>query len=154
MINHEVDTQPSTQKQVVLFNIGSEDYGLEVDIVQEIIRPLLITRVPRVPAFIKGVINLRGNIIPVIDVRDLLGYRSGGKSDYTRVVITQQQETIIGLLVENVNGVVYLDDVTTEIPVSAKQIKTIYLKGIGKLGKRLVLLIDLPLLLEGTRIVS
>ncbi len=144
------DRRLSAQIQMVLFNIGPNEYGLEVDLVQEVIRPPQITRAPRVPRFIKGVINLRGSIVPVLDVGELLGHRSEEIRIYKRVIIAHQHDITLGLLVEGVKEVAYID-VSSEIPASAEQKESLYLKGIGKLGERLVLLIDLAGLLEGVQ---
>jgi len=144
------DRRLSAQIQMVLFSIGPNEYGLEVDLVQEVIRPPQITRVPRVPRFIKGVINLRGSIVPVLDVGELLGHRSEEARIYKRVIIAHQQDITLGLLVEGVKEVACID-VSSEIPASAEQKESLYLKGIGKLGERLVLLIDLAGLLEGVQ---
>lgn len=143
-MSQEPGSQAPALEQVVYFMIGEENYGLEVEKVQEIIRPLPVTRVPRAPVFIEGVINLRGNIISVIKMHDILGKKVEDKNDYTRVVIAHHQEITVGLLVDSVKGVIFLDSGVEEIAAAPTQ----FISGIGRLDGELVLLLDLASLLD------
>ncbi|MDR9757546.1 MAG: chemotaxis protein CheW [Thermacetogeniaceae bacterium] len=152
MVNQEPGSYTSERRQVVHFIIGSDNYGLEVEKVQEIIRPLPVTRVPFAPAFIEGVINLRGCIIPVIKLDDLLGKQLSENDGYTRVVIAHFQEITVGLKVDSVKGVVYLDIDFADPILKQAQIKTRYISGIGKLNDQLILLLDLASLLDDAKL--
>lgn len=152
MVNQEPGTSKSERRQVVHFMIGSDNYGLEVEQVQEIIRPLPVTRVPFAPAFIEGVINLRGSIIPVIKLDDLLGRPLSANNGYTRVIIAHFDEITVGLKVNSVKGVVYLNIDFDEPILKQAQIKTRYISGIGKLNDQLILLLDLASLLDDVKL--
>lgn len=151
MVNLEPDSYISERRQIVHFLIGSDNYGLEVENVQEIIRPLPVTRVPFAPAFIEGVINLRGCIIPVIKLDDLLG-RQSENNGYNRVIIAHYQDITVGLKVDSVKGVVYLNIDSADPILKQAQIKTRYLSGIGKLNEQLILLLDLASLLDDVKL--
>ncbi len=151
-MKQEAGTYRLERRQVVHFTIGSENYGLEVEQVQEIIRPLPVTRVPFAPAFIEGVINLRGSIIPVIKLDDLLGRQLSENNGYSRVIIAHFQEITVGLKVDSVKGVVYLNIDIDDPILKQAQIKTRYLSGIGKLNEQLILLLDLASLLEDVKL--
>jgi len=152
VVNQEPGNHTTEHRQVVHFTIGPENYGLEVEQVQEIIRPLPVTRVPFAPAFIEGVINLRGCIIPVIKLDDLLGKQLSENNGYSRVVIAHYQEITVGLKVDSVKGVVYLDIDFADPILKQAQIKTRYISGIGKLNDQLILLLDLASLLDDAKL--
>lgn len=135
--------------QLVVFSIGTEEYGLEVNQVQEIIRLLPITRVPRSPAFIEGVINLRGNVIPVVNLHQRLGLEKRKDTERTRIIVAEVQKTAVGLIVDQVLEVLYLSRSAFEPPAAAGSLTNVsFIKGIGKLNERLILLLDLEALLD------
>lgn len=143
-----IEEKAATDKvQLVLFTIGAEDYGLDVGQVQEIVRPLPVTRVPRAPACIEGVINLRGNIIPVINVHNRLGCPCGENGHNTRIIIACCEEVVIGLIVDEVKGVTYIERGSIESPAALEQLQASYWQGIAKQEGRLILLLDLASIL-------
>jgi purine-binding chemotaxis protein CheW len=138
----------SNNQQLVVFSLASEEYGVAITQVQEIIRQPDITRIPGMPVFIEGVINLRGRIIPVIDLRKRFGLEQKDASDKTRVVVADANAQTIGLVVDSVSEVVNLPkDQVDPIPPTIASIDAEYLSGVGKLEKRIVVLLDLAKLL-------
>jgi len=138
----------SSNQQLVVFNLASEEYGIAITQVQEIIRQPDITRIPGMPAFIEGVINLRGRIIPVIDLRKRFCLEQKAVNDKTRVVVADASSQTIGLVVDSVSEVVNLPkDQIDPIPPTIASIDAEYLSGVGKLEKRIVILLDLGKLL-------
>jgi purine-binding chemotaxis protein CheW len=139
----------SNNQQLVVFCLANEEYGVAIIQVQEIIRQPDITRIPGMPVFIEGVINLRGRIIPVIDLRKRFGLQLQELSDSTRVVVADAGGQTIGLVVDSVSEVVNLPkDQIDPIPPSIASIDAEYLSGVGKLEKRIIILLDLLKLLS------
>jgi purine-binding chemotaxis protein CheW len=124
--------------------------------VQEIIRASQITRVPRAPDFIKGVINLRGRIIPVVDLKRKLSLGFVEPTRATRIVVVKLKERLIGLLVDGASQVLKVPlSVIEAAPEEVAEIAVSAVRGVAKLEKRLIILIDLlrilaPELREGT----
>jgi purine-binding chemotaxis protein CheW len=142
------------EKKVIVFALGREEYGVEVDKVRTIERMQPITRVPKVPAFINGVINLRGVVIPVIDLRARFGLDHMAYNDNTRIIIVSAGEYEVGLIVDSANDVIDLD--TDEIdspPEIVGGIKAKYLDGIARFGEsRLLVLLNLERVLDKSEI--
>ena len=124
--------------------LDNEGYGLAVLKIREIIRLQKITPVPRMPAFVKGVINLRGRIIPVVDLRGRFGMAETEPTKETRIVVAESSSTRVGLIVDSVSEVLLLPlDSVEATPGVASGADAEYLRGIAKLGDRLVLLLEL-----------
>ncbi|MBN1824088.1 MAG: chemotaxis protein CheW [Endomicrobiales bacterium] len=141
-------TAQSTSQQLVVFDLANEEYGIAITQVQEIIRHSDITRIPGMPNFIEGVINLRGRIIPVIDLRKRFGLDLKAVSEETRIVVADAGDQTIGLVVDSVSEVINLTkDQIDPIPPTISAIDADYLSGVGKLEKRIVVLLDLAKLL-------
>ncbi len=116
---------------------------------QEIIKLLPITRVPKSPDFIEGVINLRGNVIPVVNVHRRLGLEKRENTEKTRIVVVEVQRNSVGLIVDQVLEVLYLSQSAFEPPTVAGNLtNTAFIQGIGLLYGRLFLLLDLDALLD------
>ena len=131
-------------EHLVTFFLAREEYGVDVRLVQEIIRLSVITQVPRAPEFIKGVINLRGRIIPVIDLKRRLGLGEVAADRQTRVVVIHVRERLVGLLVDGASQVLRVPVSTIEAaPEEVTEIDANYVRGVAKLEKRLIILIDL-----------
>jgi purine-binding chemotaxis protein CheW len=128
-------------QQVVVFTAGSEEYGLGIGQVQEIIRLLPITRVPCSPEHVEGVINLRGNVVPVIDLHRRLALGQRANSWRSRIIIVRTQDMIAGFIVDSVNEVLDLPAGHIEPPLDGKE--EAHLKGIGKSSGRVILLLNL-----------
>ena len=134
--------------QLVTFRIGEEEFGVDILAVQEIIRLMQITMVPRAPAFIEGVINLRGKVIPVINMRTRFGMPALEHDSNTRIVVMELEQKIVGFLVDGVSEVLRIPAGTVEDPPPVVAgIGSEYIRGIGKLDDRLLILLELDNLL-------
>jgi purine-binding chemotaxis protein CheW len=136
-------------EHLVTFLLGSEEYGVDVRAVQEIIRVTEITQVPRAPSFIKGVINLRGRIIPVVDLKRKLNLGEVAASRQARIVVAKLRERLIGLLVDGASQVLRVPVSSIEAaPDEVVEVNAHYLRGVAKLESRLVILLDLQAVLS------
>jgi purine-binding chemotaxis protein CheW len=130
--------------QLVVFELGDERYGLDIATVYEIIRHQPVTAVPQAPSFVEGVINLRGRIIPVVDLRRRFGMAGCTLTKASRIVVCEAAGTRVGLVVDGVSEVLMVPiDAVEQTPEVASGYDTSYLRGIAKLGERLVILLDL-----------
>lgn len=130
--------------QLVSFKIGNEEFGVDILNVQEINRMTQITKVPNSPEFVEGVINLRGRIIPVIDLRSRIGVLKKEADKNTRIVVVEIQEKIIGFIVDAVKEVLRIPaDITEAPPDLVNGIDSEFIKAVGKLDDRLLILLDL-----------
>lgn len=135
--------------QLVTFTISSEEFGLDILKVQEIIRTMEITKVPRAPEFVEGVINLRGKVIPIIDLRRRFGMESKKHDSQTRIIVVEIHAMIVGFVVDSVSEVLRIQSSTVEPPPAVVSgIESEYISGVGKLEDRLLILIDLDKLLS------
>lgn len=135
--------------QIVGFRIGRETFGLPIDIVREIVRVPEITSVPNAPDYIEGVINLRGRIIPVVDLRKRFGEKSFVPDKKNRIVVVELETRAIGLLVNSASEVLRLPPSEIEEPHNVfKEGELDYITGVGKLKGRLVILLDLHRVLQ------
>ena len=120
--------------KVIVFSLGSETYGVEVDQVRTIERMMPMTRVPKTPAFVKGVIQLRGSVVPVIDLRGRFGLEETEYTDNTRIIIVSINDMEVGLIVDNATDVIDIDEDRIEDPPEiVGGIKAKYLRGVAKL---------------------
>ena len=142
---HEVDLL-----QLVTFRIGEEEFGVDILRVQEIIRIMEITRVPKAPDFVEGVINLRGKVIPIIDLRKRFGLEVKEHDKHTRIIVIEMNNMIVGFVVDAVSEVLRIPADTVEPPPPAVMggIDSEYISGVGKLEDRLLILLDLDKLLS------
>jgi purine-binding chemotaxis protein CheW len=132
------------EQQLVVFELGAEFYGVEISRVHEIIRLQSVTRVPRAPAFVEGVINLRGKVIPVVDLRRRFGLPSAEHTRASRIVVLEIGDQVVGVIVDGVSEVLRVNTATVEPPSPVVAgIDSEYLQGIAKLPDRLVILLDL-----------
>jgi purine-binding chemotaxis protein CheW len=131
--------------QLVAFKLHGEEYGMNILNVQEINRLLDITRVPKAPYFIEGVINLRGNVIPVLDLRKRFGLPERTNTDSTRVIITKLEDSVVGMVVDAVSEVLRINDSSIEPPPSIMgNLDIEFIDGVGKMGDRLIILLNIP----------
>ena len=134
--------------QLVSFKIGDEEFGVDILSVQEINRMSQITKVPNTPDFIEGVINLRGRIIPVIDLRVKLGMIRKDHGKNTRIVVVELKGQTIGFIVDEVSEVLRIPkDITEAPPEMVGGVNSDYITSIGKLEDRLLILLDLEKIL-------
>lgn len=130
--------------QLVSFTIGEEEFGVDILKVQEINRMVEITRVPNAPEYVDGVINLRGKVIPIINLRRRFGMPRKEKDKDTRIIVVELREKVLGFVVDFVSEVLRIPSSVTEPPPSIiAGIKAEYITAIGKLEDRLLILLDL-----------
>jgi purine-binding chemotaxis protein CheW len=130
--------------QLVTFNLDDVDYGVDILLVHEILRIPQITRLPNTPKFIKGVINLRGNVIPVVDIRARFGFKTVKLTDLSRIIVIEAESKQIGLLVDNVASVVRLKDTNVDPPSTfIEGISEEFITGVGRLKDKLVIILSL-----------
>lgn len=138
------------EEQLVTFSLGEEEFGVDIMKVQEIIRIPPITQVPNAPAYVEGVINLRGNIIPVVNLRKRFCMPSGEETDLSRIVVLQFDGKVFGVRVDGVTEVLRLDSNSIEPPPPvALGMDAHYIRGVGKIGERLLILLNLDRLMGG-----
>lgn len=141
------------------FRLAEEEYGIGILKVQEIIVAMEITRVPRLPEFIRGVINLRGRVIPVIDLRRKFGLPDAERTPKACIVVVQValsgREATMGVFVDQVSEVLDVPAGQLEAaPEFGAGVTTEFLLGIGKIGKRVVMLLDADRVLSGEELAS
>ncbi len=130
--------------QLVNFDIANEEFGVDILKVQEIIRVLDVTRVPNCPAFVEGVINLRGKIVPVVDLRLRFSLPQIEKDNNTRIIVVELAEKTVGFLVDRVKEVIRIETSIIEPPPElVTNVQTRYITGVAKLEDRLLILLDL-----------
>lgn len=143
-------SSPSAFK-LVTFKLGSEEFGVDIMAVQEINRMSDFTRVPQSPREVEGVINLRGRIVPVIDLRKRFAMPSSDHTDHSRIMVVEVAGKVVGFIVDRVSqaGLEITSQVIDPPPAMACGIDSGYLAGVAKLQDRLVILLDLDKLFEG-----
>ena len=133
----------SDELKLIVFKLGHEEYGLDILRVQEIKRLMKITRVPSTPHFIKGVINLRGSVLPVVDLRTRLSLPENDLTDAARIVVVLVNENIVGFIVDEVVEVTTLSRGNVEAANSLSSgISSEYFSGIAKADNRLFILLN------------
>jgi purine-binding chemotaxis protein CheW len=138
-----------TEEQVVVFSLAGELYGLDISRVQGIIKMPEVTRVPRAAEFVEGVINLRGEIVPIIDLRMRFGLDQQENSVDTRIINVEMGDHLVGLIVDAVEEVLNIpSDVIEPPPELVTTVDSAYLRSIAKLQDRLVILLDLDRVLS------
>ena len=135
--------------ELVSFRIDNEIYALEINCIREIIKVSDYTRVPNTPDYIKGVINLRGKVIPIIDMRKKLNLPTIPYDKNTRIIILEFQSMIVGIIVDAVWEVLRIDSsVTEQPPTVSKNISSDFIKAIGKLEDKIINILNLDFLLH------
>jgi len=134
--------------QLVSFQLGEEEFGVDILKVQEINRMLEITKVPNSPVFVDGVINLRGKVIPILNLRQKFNLERKEIDKQTRIVVVDIDGKVVGLVVDAVSEVLRLPSDTVEPPPPmVSGVDSEYINGVGKLENRLLILLDLNKLL-------
>jgi purine-binding chemotaxis protein CheW len=142
--SYEVESSASGERQIVAFSLGTETYGVDIASVREIIPIQRIVSVPRAPSFIEGIINLRGRVIPVLDLRKHFGFEQKKGDPNQRIVLVEAGSESIGVIVDAVSSVLRIPDDSVEAPASVIVGPEIeYINGIAKIDKDLVVLLDL-----------
>jgi purine-binding chemotaxis protein CheW len=130
------------ENQFIALKLGNEEYAVEILAVKEIIRWTHITRVPKAPSFVYGVINLRGNVIPVMNTHLRLQLPVTETTDKSRIIIFNVEDLVIGLTVDEVVEVITLNDKMLEKPQMVEGNHR-FIKNIGKINDRLIMILDL-----------
>ncbi len=140
----QTQTIQQNELQLVVFDLADEGYGVDIGAVREIIRLQEITQVPRTPEFVEGVINLRGKVIPVLDLRKRFGLTVEAESQDNRIVVVDIGDQDIGVIVDAVTEVLRIPTESVEPPASViTTADSDYLLDIAKLDSRLIILLDL-----------
>lgn len=143
------DIKRVERKQYVVFTLGKEEYGVDIKKVTTIERVMHTARVPKAPIFIKGVINLRGEIIPIMDLRLRFNLPVKEETDDTRIIIVKIEEMPIGIIVDSVAEVLELtEDSIENITNFSNDLSIDYLLGVGKVNDRIVTLLNIEKLLK------
>lgn len=133
-----------TSYHLVAFQLDRETYGVEIDKVREILRAEEITVVPGAPMQVRGVINLRGKIIPVVDLRLRFNKQQAPPSEEQRIIVAELGSKRLGMLVDSVSQVIKLSSASVEnIPEEAISLDENYIKGVGMLEEQLIIILDL-----------
>ena len=140
--------------QLVIFSIGDEEFGVDISQVREIVRLIPITYLPKAPEFIEGVVNLRGQVVAVIDLAKRLVISSKQRGDNTRIIIVEIEGLTMGMIVDSVSEVLRLSaEQIEDVPsVIQTEVQEHYIYGVGKLKDRLLVLLDLKKVLTPTEV--
>lgn len=144
------DLEPTHDAKFLTFLLGGDSYGLDIRHVTEIIGMHAITRVPDVPSYVRGIINLRGKVIPVMDVRARFGMADREYDARTCIIVIHVSETEIGLVVDTVSEVLDIPEADIEPPPSIGRVSGGFMRGVGKVGEHVKLLLDANKLLYAT----
>ncbi|MGE5480891.1 MAG: chemotaxis protein CheW [Chloroflexota bacterium] len=136
------EEEDTLRDKFLTFNIGEECYGLELKYVTEIIGIQKITRLPEMPEFIKGVINLRGRVVPVIDARIRFHLLEKEYGDRTCIIVIEIESSSFGLIVDTVDEVLCIQEDWIDPPPQSSTLRNKFIKGIGKVGENVIILID------------
>ncbi len=141
--------------QLVSFNIGTEEFGVDILKVQEINRMVEITKVPQAPHYVEGVINLRGKVIPIVDLRKRFNLDLKEHDKNTRIVVVDIGGNIMGMIVDSVSEVLRLPANTIEPPPEiVTGINSEYIKGVAKLDDRLLIFLDLSKVIDARELAN
>ncbi len=142
------------QSQYVTFSLNDEVYGIDALSVQEIIELTNITRVPHLPDFMKGVINLRGTIIPVVDLKTKFNMKTGPYKKHTCIIVTEFRDSLMGLIVDNVFDVLSLSRSSIQPPPEfGTGIKVDFIKGLIRQADKLIIILDMNKVLSEEEVV-
>lgn len=132
-----------TEEQLVALEIAGETYGVDISVIHGIIMMQQITRIPHAPAFVEGVTNLRGRVIPVLDLRKRFGFPEAERTKKNRIVIVEIAGEMIGMIVDGVSEVLRIPaDAIEPAPPIVTGLEADYLRGVGRVEDRLIILLD------------
>ena len=138
-----------TMQQYIVFKLNEQLYGISIKNVQIIEKMKPIMRVPKVPTCIKGVMNLRGEIIPVVSLREQFKLEAKDYTDKTRIIIVKLEEAMVGLIVDEVKEVVEIESTQVEVVQNVQgKMKTSHILGVGKLEENIVTLLNLTNIID------
>ncbi len=135
---------------IVGFRVGTETFGVSIQTVHEIVRLMEITAVPDAPVYIEGVINLRGKIIPVIDLRKRFGEKTITTNKKNRILVAEVGTKMVGLVVDSASEVLKIPPANIDPPPNVfEEGELNYVTGVAKLDRRLIILVDLSKIMQG-----
>ncbi len=148
--NQEQAEQKHDERQIVVFKLGKEEFGVDINEVREIIRMEQITKIPNTAEYIEGVINLRGGIIVIIDLARKMGLDAKEVDHNTRIIVIETGKNTVGMIVDSATEVLRLssDQIEPAPAVITQRINSDYIEGVGILDERLLILLDLAKVLE------
>ena len=152
----EDSEEKKEELQLVVFKLGNEEYGVEIHESREIIKKEKVTRIPNAPEFVEGIINLRGKIVVVINLLKRFGTFDEEQHKGTHIIISEVEGNSFGILVDAVSEVlrVQASDIKKAPGIIASKIHADYLKGVGIVGERLLILLDLMKVLSEKEMVE
>jgi purine-binding chemotaxis protein CheW len=153
------EQEAAVQQQYLTFFLADEEYAVNIQKVKEIIEYSSVTKVPKVPRWIRGVINLRGNVVPVVDLAVRFGLDERPITKTTCIVIVEVQQesenTVMGLIADAVNQVIELNPGDIEQPPAfGTRVRLEYLAGMGKLGKKFALILNIDRVLSAAELLT
>lgn len=150
MAEELMDIKEKETKQYIVVQIGSERYGVDIGYIDNIVRMQKITRVPKAQPYFKGIINLRGEIVPVMSIRRKMGLEDDEFTGKTRIIILKLEEKgAIGMIVDEVREVVTLSpDEIDKSTIKSNNVKDNFINGIGKNGEQLISLFEINAIVE------
>ncbi len=141
--------------QMINFTLGGDEYAVEIQKVREVINFRELTPLPKAPSFVKGIINLRGEVIPVIDLREKFGLAHEAYSALTNVVIVELGRKAVGVVVDEVRHVIRLPaDNVAPAPPFIGGLSGRYVSGVAKLGERLIVVLDMEKILSASELIA
>jgi purine-binding chemotaxis protein CheW len=147
--------ESSKEMKVIVFQLMEKEYAVGVDVVESIEKLISITRVPKTPSYIKGVINLRGVVTPIVDLRERFGMEVKTLDDSSRIIIVSLEEFEVGLIVDAANDVIDIPvDSIEPQPEVVGSIESEFISGVAKVGKRLLVMLNLEKVLHPVRRVT
>ena len=137
------------EMQLVAFKVGREEFGVDVKKVEGVISIVNITRMPRAPEFVEGIINLRGQIIAVVDLARRLNIEPGERGPETRIVVVEAREVKVGLIVDSPEVInIGVEDIEASPVIASSDIESSFIRGVVKLDDRLLILLDVDRVLS------
>ena len=151
MSQEEITNVKKGEFQLILFNLGDTLYGIPIEQVSEINRLEEITPLPKAPQFIEGVINLRGNVVPVIDLRKRFGMKQVERTNKNKIIILFIGKRLFGIIVDSVHEVITLteDNIEPSLP-TASGLKAEFINSIGKYNDKLIIILEITQIVTST----
>lgn len=135
-------------RQLVIFSVANEEFGIDIAQVNIIERPMDIYKIPNTPEYVEGLVNLRGKVHTVFDLRKRFNLSPKEFDESTKIIMANVNSTVVGIIVDEVKEITKVEDKDTEaIPKALTDMKGKFLNGIAKIGERIILLLDLDAVL-------
>lgn len=151
----EQNVQHSRRERYLTFFLGEEQYGIAIDRIKEILAIMKVTNVPKTPEYMRGVINLRGSIIPVVDTRLRFGMETKDEDMHTAIVIVEVDKVNVGFIVDRVEEVASIDSsALSEPPKFGNSIDTDFICSMAQMGDNVVMILDVLKLFEADELIS